>query len=57
MLKIKLNSYDIMLHLKCLNIFKTMAYKISACSVGWFVLLLVREEILLADLCERKILF
>ena len=30
---------------------------ISACSVGWFVLLLVREEVLLAGLCERKILF
>ena len=28
-----------------------------ACSVGWFVSLLVREEILLADLYERKILF
>ena len=29
----------------------------SACSFGWFVSLLVREEVLLADLCERKILF
>jgi len=29
----------------------------AACSVGWFVSLLVREEELLADLCERKILF
>ena len=29
----------------------------SACSVGWFVSLLVREEILLAGLYERKILF
>jgi len=29
----------------------------AACSVGWFVLLLVREEVLLAGLCERKILF
>jgi len=29
----------------------------SACSVGWFVSLLVREEVLLASLCERKILF
>ena len=29
----------------------------SACSVGWFKSLLVREEILLAGLCERKILF
>ena len=29
----------------------------SACSVGWFVSLLVREEVLLAGLCERKILF
>ena len=28
-----------------------------ACSVGWFVSLLVREEVLLAGLCERKILF
>ena len=31
--------------------------QLSACSVGWFVSLLVREEVLLADLCERKILF
>ena len=30
---------------------------LAACSVGWFVLLLVYEEVLLADLCERKILF
>ena len=29
----------------------------AACSVGWFVLLLVREKILLAGLYERKILF
>jgi len=29
----------------------------AACSVGWFVSLLVREEVLLAGLCERKILF
>ena len=28
-----------------------------ACSVGWFVSLLVREEVLLAGLCEKKILF
>ena len=28
-----------------------------ACLVGWFVSLLVCEEILLAGLCERKILF
>ena len=28
-----------------------------ACSVGWFVSLLVREEVLLTGLCERKILF
>jgi len=28
-----------------------------ACSVGWFISLLVREEVLLAGLCERKILF
>ena len=27
------------------------------CSVGWFVSLLVREEVLLANLCEKKILF
>ena len=34
-------------------------YKLEwkACSVGWFVSLLVREEVLLAGLCERKILF
>ena len=30
---------------------------LAACSVGWFVLLLVHEEVLLASLCERKILF
>jgi len=29
----------------------------KGCSVGWFVSLLVREEVLLAGLCERKILF
>ena len=29
----------------------------SACSVGWFVSLLICEEVLLAGLCERKILF
>ena len=29
----------------------------TACSVGWFISLLIREEILLAGLCERKILF
>ena len=29
----------------------------TACSVGWFVLLPVREEVLLTGLCERKILF
>ena len=28
-----------------------------ACSVGWFVSLMVREEVLLTDLYERKILF
>ena len=28
-----------------------------ACSFGWAGSLLVREEVLLADLCERKILF
>ena len=28
-----------------------------ACSVGWFVSLLVHGEVLLAGLCERKILF
>ena len=31
--------------------------KLAACSVGWFVSLLVHEEVLLAGLCERKILF
>ena len=31
--------------------------KQSVCSVGWFVSLLVHEEVLLVDLCERKILF
>ena len=30
--------------------------RLTACSVGWFVSLLVRE-VLLAGLCERKILF
>ena len=29
----------------------------SARSVSWFVSLLVREKVLLASLCERKILF
>jgi len=29
----------------------------SSLSVGWFVSLLVREKVLLANLCERKILF
>ena len=29
----------------------------AACSVGWFVSLLVREEVLLTGLCEKKILF
>ena len=29
----------------------------AACSVGWFVSLLVCEEVLLAGSCERKILF
>jgi len=28
-----------------------------ACSVGWFVSLLICKEVLLAGLCERKILF
>ena len=28
--------------------------KFSACSVGWFVSLLVHEEVLLAGLCEKK---
>jgi len=31
--------------------------RIVAGSFVWFVLLLVREEVLLASLCERKILF
>jgi len=31
-------------------------YWISACSVGWFISLLVHEEVLLAGLCKRKIL-
>ena len=29
----------------------------TACLVGWFISLLVREEVLLTGLCERKILF
>ena len=29
----------------------------KACSVGWFVSLLVRKEVLLVGLCERKIMF
>ena len=29
----------------------------TAGSVGWFISLLVREEVLLAGLCEKKILF
>jgi len=35
----------------------TLLHILSACSVGWFVSLLVREEVLLVGLCERKILF
>ena len=31
--------------------------KETARSVGWFVSLLVHKEVLLADLCEKKILF
>ena len=31
--------------------------RLAACSVGSFISLLVREEILLVGLCERKILF
>ena len=34
-----------------------MRRELAACSVGWFVSLLVCEEVLLADLCEKKILF
>ena len=34
-----------------------VAQRQIACSVGWFVSLLVRKEVLLASLCERKILF
>ena len=33
------------------------AKQLAACSFGWFVSLLVRKEVLLAGLCERKILF
>ena len=29
--------------------------KVAACSVGWFISLLVREEVLLAGLCEKNI--
>ena len=29
----------------------------AACLFGWFVSLLVRKEVLLAGLCEKKILF
>ena len=50
--------------LTCLLIFISKAMLVffptrspAACSVGWFVSLLVREEVLLAGLCERKILF
>jgi len=39
----------------CLN--GVNSHILAACSVGWFVSLLVREEVLLAGLCERKILF
>ena len=45
---------------KCVDLDKMVMQFISswqACSVGWFVSLLVREEVLLAGLCERKILF
>ena len=50
--------------LTCLLIFISKAMLVffptrspAACSVGWFVSLLIREEVLLAGLCERKILF
>ena len=36
---------------------QVVTHKYAACSVGWFVSLLVREEVLLGGLCERKILF
>ena len=32
-------------------------FRLAACSVGWFVSLLVREEVPLAGLCKIKILF
>ena len=37
----------------CKNLNKQLQ---TACLVGWFVSLLVREEVLLVSLCERKIL-
>ena len=40
-----------------LHICMRIPYQYTACSVGWFVSLLVREEVLLASLCERIILF
>jgi len=36
---------------------KTTGSHLAACSVGWYVLLLIREEVLLTGLCKRKILF
>ena len=39
------------------NLNTMVGFCLSACSVGWFVSLLVREEVLLAGLCKRKILF
>ena len=32
-------------------------HRASTCSIGWFVSLLAREEVLLAGVCEKKILF
>ena len=39
-----------------LNNFKPIIdiIRLSACSVGWFISLLVREEVLLAGLCEKN---
>ena len=42
-------------HVCCKGVFPM--FHLSACSVGWFISLLVRKEVLLASLCERKILF
>ena len=55
--------WPILPHAPCALLMLLVAAKLgsihrsTACLVGWFVSLQVREEVLLAGLCERKILF